>query len=115
MISMLAGLDANFVNHYLNVAITHSDRKSKASMIGEGKEIKQDMKKALFYQALTGDNFSIKNNDIANVFAVNDKVTGKFRLVAMDDLLGEIINNLRAISVTLGTGGTNIMNFVLTQ
>ena len=33
----------------------------------------------------------------------------------MDDLLGEIINNLRAISVTLGTGGTNIMKFVLTQ
>ena len=112
LLTMLSGLDANFVNHYLNVATSHPDM-SKSAMKTEGKNIKQDMKKALFYQALTGDNFYKNNTDIANVFAVNNKATGKIKLIDTGELLDSLSHNIGALSVQLG--GTGIAEFLIPQ
>lgn len=109
MLAMISGLDSTFVNHYLNVATTHPDN---SNMKKEGVNIKQDMKYSLFYQALTGDNL-VGQSDIANIFAINDKATGKFKLVYMNQILNSLENSIGAISVKLGN--SNIMDYLFTN
>lgn len=103
---MIAGIDINFINHYLNYYTLH-DRQQKP--IKDDNLIYQDMKRILFYEAVSGDNFS-NNIDIANVFALNDKASGKIKLYYMGDLIKKI-TDARDISVKMNNQNINSYYF----
>lgn len=105
LLVMIAGVDANFINHYLNYYTLHNRKQEK---IQDDKNIYQDMKYLLFYQSITGDNFN-NEIDIANVFAINDKTTGKIKLYYMGDLIKKIDN--ANISVKLNNQNINSYYF----
>lgn len=104
LLVMIAGINTNFINHYLNYYTLH-DRQQKP--IKDDNLIYQDMKRILFYEAVSGDNFS-NSIDIANVFALNDKVSGKIKLYYMGDLVKKI-TDARDISVKMNN--QNIANY----
>ena len=75
LLVMIAGMDPDYINHYLNLYSTHKlPSGNTRGTIVDSNNIIDDLKYCLFYEGLTCSNF---NNlaDLANVFAVNDKLT----------------------------------------
>lgn len=108
LLVMVAGVDANFINHYLNYYTLHN---RKQEQIKDEINIYQDMKKVLFYEAITGDNFS-NNIDIANVFALNDKTSGNIKLYYMGDLVKKILNVVDdATNISVKMNNVNIKDY----
>lgn len=107
LLVMIMGMDANFVNHYLNYYSYHLDNKK----INDEEGIYKIMKANLFYQGLTGDNFSNNNIDIANVLAINDKLTGNINLIPMGEIVQKIDEKINNISVLFNDEPLNYYYF----
>lgn len=102
--TMVQQLDANVMNHYLNLFTLH-DNKQRAFQSNDGfateqRSVAEDLKLYLFGTSLTGQ----FNNDIANVMAINDKVTGGLRLISTTELFDRLAKKMNQISVKINTG-----------
>jgi hypothetical protein len=99
---MIAGMDSNFVNHYLNLYSLHGDldTKQKNIKLPDSDRIGDEMRLSLFYEALTGDNYT-SQIDAANVFAINDKVHHRFRLIPIGQIIDDLENKMQGISVDI--------------
>ena len=119
LLTLLLGLDFDFVNFFLNYASLHKDEDNRRKILtdkdlGEAGYPEQStvylaMKSILFYEGLTGDIFQNSNSDVVNVFAINNKLTGDMTLLSANDIVSQIEEKTRQISVTFND--KNIMEF----
>ena len=61
-------------------------------------DINDIIKMECFIQGLTGKGYGKSSNDIANVFAVNDKKTGQIKLYSMYNILKQMSERIDKIS-----------------
>ena len=90
LLFLLQDVNADFVNHYLNIYATHHDSNKKGAGLAEHRqEIAKEIKLILFYKALTGDNVGRTS---ANVFVVNDNSVknGGVRVYNMQDIITKV-------------------------
>lgn len=92
LFSLMMLLDTNFINHYINLLVTHPDGSVGGSEINTAEEA---IKEAIAIRALTGAR-SIEgiNYNLANVFVVNDRRTGRFRVIGTGTLIQQLSNNM---------------------
>jgi hypothetical protein len=119
LLTMIQSLDADFINHYLNLYSKHYTRKiskgkelddyKSTGIIGDN-ELIDELKLALFYISITGDNFGRKE-DIAEVFAINDKTAGKVKLVPMANIISTIKDMTDKISIKLNGKSIGVYHF----
>lgn len=114
LLTMVQTLDPDFINHYLNIYSKHYTQKiSKGKKLDEYKvdtnledeRLLNELKLALFYISITGDNFGRKE-DIAEVFAINDKTSGKVKLIPMADIIYAIKDSTK--NITIKFNGTSL-------
>lgn len=115
LLVMIMGMNPDFVNHYLNVYTYHGlpgkGGSAKVSIVGsQYTGVGDDMKYALFYEGLTGSTFH-NGNDVANVFAINDKTSGKVRLIDMSYILSKMENSINTILVKVNGQDLTSMHF----
>lgn len=119
-LTMLQNIDGILVNHYINIhsyhtegnfsnmkAITGKQKKGiEGKYYGDRKtgpftmaaDINDIIKMECFIQGLTGKGYGKSSNDIANVFAVNDKKTGQIKLYSMYNILKQMSERIDKIS-----------------
>lgn len=123
LLTLLLGLNENFVNYFLNYATQHEDDKGESGSILKDGELKslglpsreemyKYMKQILFYEGLTGDIFQEENGDVVNVFFLNDKITGDIKIVSVSDIVNKIETKIDKIRVIAGNRQFN-SNWIL--
>jgi hypothetical protein len=91
---MLQDINADFVNHFLNLYAQHGKNRDGSSsapydlqLNARKSAILQEVKLILLYKAMTGDT---NGRSSANLFVVNDAATGKVRVIDMYTLLENV-------------------------
>lgn len=94
LLYMLQDIDADFVNHFLNLYAQHGKNRDGSSsapydlqLNARKSAILQEVKLILLYKAMTGDT---NGRSSANLFVVNDAATGKVRVIDMYTLLEKV-------------------------
>lgn len=96
LLFMIQDLDTDFVNHFLNLMAKHKGTKNDIPKFVKLKEqMVEEMRLALFYKSLSGDNFQ---RTTANVFIVNDNRTGKVRAYRIQDLVNKAADNIKLLT-----------------
>lgn len=96
LLFMIQDLDTDFVNHFLNLMAKHKGTKNDIPKFVKLKEqMVEEMRLALFYKSLSGDNFQ---RTAANVFIVNDNRTGKVRAYRIQDLVNKAADNIKLLT-----------------
>lgn len=103
----------SFVNHYLNQTVNSTDEDGKkfgppSNIITHANSI---MKEMLLLLAFAGGGYrtDITSGQKASIFIINDKTTGKVRLVSISSLFSAIVRNsklLKQIDITLDKNQT---------
>lgn len=100
LLYMMQDMDIVFVNHWINLHALFPRGNAKR------KDIDDKMKLFLFYKSLTGDTFGRDDNDLVNLFVVNDKITGKVIVKNIKDIIEAAEKNIQTIKMQLN--GKNI-------
>lgn len=100
LLYMMQDMDIVFVNHWINLHALFPRGNAKR------KDIDDKMKLFLFYKSLTGDTFGRDDNDLVNLFVVNDKITGKVTVKNIKDIMDAAEKNIQTIKMQLN--GKNI-------
>lgn len=94
LLYMLQDINADFVNHFLNLYAQHGKNRDGSSsapydlqLNARKSAILQEVKLILLYKAMTGDT---NGRSSANLFVVNDAATGKVRVIDMYTLLENV-------------------------
>lgn len=94
LLYMLQDIDADFVNHFLNLYAQHGKNRDGSSLASYDLQLNarksailQEVKLILLYKAMTGDT---NGRSSANLFVVNDAATGKVRVIDMYTLLEKV-------------------------
>lgn len=96
LLFMIQDLDSDFVNHFLNLMAKHKGKKNDIPAFMKLKEeMIEEMRLALFYKSLSGDNFQ---RTTANVFIVNDNQTGKVKAYRVQDLVNKAADNIKLLT-----------------
>lgn len=95
LLYMIQDLDADFVNHFLNLFAKHKDAKKRTSTFQNLRsQMLEEMRLILFYKGLSGDNYGRK---AANLFIVNDNQTGRVRTFGINELIDKVSENLNSL------------------
>lgn len=96
LLFMIQDLDTDFVNHFLNLMAKHKGSKNDIPRFMKLKQqMVEEMRLALFYKSLSGDNFQRAS---ANVFIVNDNQTGTVRAYRIQDLVDKAADNIKLLT-----------------
>ena len=101
--------NANFINHWLNIIVTHEDEQNMPNK--NLSAIHNTMHLTLLYKALTGDTYG--RNNPATVFIVNDNHSDKVYIIDMMDLIEKASKNLEGTSsvfISKDGGGNTPIN-----
>lgn len=109
LLAILGDEDSDFINHYANIFAIHEDDNKFSEIKACRTAYLQIVQFLSAIKALTGDMTRIsmdgqKVDDSANIFVVNDVLTGDVKVVPMKDLISKLLNKIPTESI--GTGGT---------
>lgn len=109
LLAILGDEDSDFINHYANIFAIHEDDNKFSEIKNCRTAYLQIVQFLSAIKALTGDVTRIsldgqKVDDSANIFVVNDVLTGDVKIVPMRDLISRLLDKIPEESI--GTGGT---------
>lgn len=108
LLYLLQDVNANFVNHFLNLVAEHSDR---AGLTGMRNTILEEVKLILFYKALTGSNYG---RSTADTFVINDNSRpGGVRVYCMNDIVQSVLKSGSTRNISVNNGSSPLANIRL--
>lgn len=116
LLYLIQNSNSDFINHYLNLAATHSqlnDQNINLQLLGQARE---ELKLTLLWEAVSGDTFG-RENAMADTFIINDNSkTGidSIQIYDIPDLVNKAATNLN-IFVTITNGKTSIDDIIFTN